>query len=203
MRRFLGCFVAAGLLLALAPSAHAAAPPRFTMPPGSPTKGTCDISIAMSDGVHLYADLVSPTTVARRPTILTVTGYNKSPGPRNGACSVTDNQYAAHGYNRLTVDDRGTGNSEGTWDSWGARMQRDYTELLDWIVKQPWSDGTVGTTGPSYMGITSFLVAGLGHEERGDAHVRRAGGADGAVGPRLLDDPVEQLGVVALHAPPP
>ena len=59
----------------------------------------------------------------------------------------------------MLLDDRGTGASQGQWDSWGARTQEDYEEVLDWIRRQPWSDGKVGTTGGSYMGITSLLIA--------------------------------------------
>jgi putative CocE/NonD family hydrolase len=143
--------------------AGAAGGAQYKVPPAtSGTINACDTPITLSDGVRLFADRVSPDKAGRYPTILTVTGYNKSPGPQN-SCGASDSLFATHGYNRLTVDDRGSGNSEGSWDSWGARMQQDYKELLDWIVKQPWSDGTVGMTGGSYMGITSFLVAETGH----------------------------------------
>ena len=67
-----------------------------------------------------------------------------------------------HGYATMVLDDRGTGNSGGTWDSWGTRTIADYGEVLDWIVKQPWSDGRIGMTGASYMGITSLLAASTG-----------------------------------------
>jgi putative CocE/NonD family hydrolase len=153
--------VAAGLL-AVAQPARAASTPQYTVPPTSGTKSTCNVPVTMSDGVRLFGDLVSPEQPGRYPTILTLTGYNKGPGAY-GACSASDSLFAGHGYNRFVVDDRGTGNSEGSWDSWGARMQLDYKELLDWIVKQPWSNGIVGTTGGSYLGITSFLVAETGH----------------------------------------
>ena len=59
----------------------------------------------------------------------------------------------------MLLDDRGTGASQGKWDSWGQRTQLDYQEALDWIQGQPWSNGDVATTGTSYMAITSLLVA--------------------------------------------
>src|SRR3954452_23784261 len=59
----------------------------------------------------------------------------------------------------MLLDDRGTGASQGKWDSWGERTQLDYQEVLDWLQQQKWSNGSVATTGGSYMGITSFLVA--------------------------------------------
>jgi hypothetical protein len=59
----------------------------------------------------------------------------------------------------MLLDDRGTGASGGEWDSWSERTQLDYREVLDWLREQKWSDGTAATTGGSYMGITSFLLA--------------------------------------------
>ena len=59
----------------------------------------------------------------------------------------------------MVIDDRGTGSSGGKWDSWGPRTQEDYKEVLDWIQAQPWSNSSVATTGESYMGITSLLIA--------------------------------------------
>jgi uncharacterized protein len=59
----------------------------------------------------------------------------------------------------MVMDDRGTGASGGKWDSWGQRTQEDYKEVLDWIQAQAWSNSSVATTGESYMGITSLLIA--------------------------------------------
>jgi putative CocE/NonD family hydrolase len=98
--------------------------------------------------------------------VLTVTGYNKdATNPAGQGCNgsggiaTADTSLADKGYAVMLLDDRGTGSSQGKWDSWGARTQQDYQEVLDWIQKQSWSDGDVATTGASYMGITSFLVA--------------------------------------------
>ena len=60
----------------------------------------------------------------------------------------------------MVLDDRGTGASGGKWESWGQRTQEDYKEVLDWIqaadlVRRRASP----TTGESYMGITSLLIA--------------------------------------------
>jgi X-Pro dipeptidyl-peptidase (S15 family) len=63
------------------------------------------------------------------------------------------------GYAVMMFDDRGTGSSGGNWDSWGQRSQEDYKEVLTWIQAQSWSNSSVATTGESYMGITSLLLA--------------------------------------------
>ena len=59
----------------------------------------------------------------------------------------------------MLLDDRGTGASQGKWDSWGARTQKDYADVLDWLQAQPWSDGTFGLYGSSYMGVTTLQAA--------------------------------------------
>ncbi len=116
-----------------------------------------DQEITMSDGVVLRADVTLPVGPGPFPTALTITGYGKS----SGAAAFTGGSagLARHGYATVVVDDRGTGSSGGRWDSWGPRTVADYPEIIDWIVAQPWSDGTLGVTGASYMGITSLYTA--------------------------------------------
>jgi putative CocE/NonD family hydrolase len=125
----------------------------------------CNVPITMSDGVVLRANVFLPEPGRRVPTVLTVTGYNKDsatpgaqcePGAGNG---VEDPNMVPAGYAVMVLDERGTGASGDRWDSWGARTQHDYQEVLDWIQRQPWSDGSVGDYGGSYMAITSLLVA--------------------------------------------
>src|SRR3954467_4026622 len=139
----------------LAPAAHAA------------PVSICNAPIQMSDGVTLRANVFLPKPDARVPVVLTVTGYNKDtnnpfglPGCGSDSALASGNtKLLERGIGIMIVDDRGTGASEGRWDSWGQRTQDDYAEVLDWIQAQKWSDGKVGMNGTSYMGITSFLVA--------------------------------------------
>jgi putative CocE/NonD family hydrolase len=126
----------------------------------------CNVPITMSDGVVLRANVFLPSTGGRLPTILTVTGYNKDAfNPTGTECdgqqSIAGDEpnLAEKGYAVMVLDDRGTGASGGKWESWDARTQQDYKEVLTWLQSQPWSNGSVATTGGSYMGITSFLVA--------------------------------------------
>src|SRR4051812_950802 len=137
--------------------------------PGAAQASTamCNVPIRMSDGIVLRANiwLPSPAT-ARYPTVLTASGYNKdATNPTGQSCSgsgglaTADTSLADKGYVVMLLDDRGTGASQGKWDSWGERTQLDYQEVLDWLQQQKWSNGSVATTGGPYMGITSFLVA--------------------------------------------
>ena len=153
--RLLGVLAPLALLGAITPGIAEAAPVNL-----------CNVPIKMSDGVVLRADVFLPAPSGRFPTALTVTGYNKdaeqapvtgcAPGAGGGG---EDANMVAAGYAVMVLDDRGTGASAGQWDSWGARTQQDYKEVLDWIQHQSWSNGSVGDYGASYMGITSLLVA--------------------------------------------
>src|SRR6478752_5306395 len=126
----------------------------------------CNVPITMSDGTVLRANVFLPSTTGRFPTVLTATGYNKDAGnPTGQDCTASQGiagdepGLAEKGYAVMVFDDRGTGSSGGKWDSWGQRTQQDYKEVLDWIQAQQWSNASVATTGESYMGITSLLMA--------------------------------------------
>jgi uncharacterized protein len=126
----------------------------------------CNVPITMSDGTVLRANVFLPSQGGRHPTVLTATGYNKdAANPTGGNCEASQGiagdepGLTEKGYAVMVIDDRGTGASGGKWDSWGQRTQDDYKEVLDWIQAQPWSNAGVATTGQSYMGITSLLIA--------------------------------------------
>ncbi|HVI19299.1 MAG TPA: CocE/NonD family hydrolase, partial [Gaiellales bacterium] len=125
----------------------------------------CNAPIQVSDGKTLRANVFLPKADGRFPVVLTVTGYNKDTNNPFGLnCSASsalesgNTKLLDKGIAIMIVDDRGTGASEGQWDSWGERTQQDYGDVLDWIQAQKWSNGKVGMNGTSYMGITSFLV---------------------------------------------
>jgi uncharacterized protein len=138
----------------------------FAAAPASASVSMCNVPIPMSDGVVIRANIFLPSTTGRFPTILTATGYNKDAlNPAGTECggqqglAGSEPSLAEKGFAVMVMDDRGTGASGGKWESWDARTQQDYKEVLDWIQAQPWSNSSVATTGGSYMGITSFLIA--------------------------------------------
>ncbi|MGW2662361.1 CocE/NonD family hydrolase [Nocardia tengchongensis] len=63
---------------------------------------------------------------------------------------------AEAGYTLVQVDTRGTGTSEGAWQVFGDREKQDVAEVVDWITRQSWSDGTVGAMGISFTAITAL-----------------------------------------------
>jgi putative CocE/NonD family hydrolase len=72
----------------------------------------------------------------------------------------TRKAFLSAGYAWIDVDVRGSGASSGTRPCpWWQDEIRDGAELVDWIIRQPWSSGAVGATGVSYAGTTAeFLL---------------------------------------------
>src|SRR5437764_10244553 len=65
-----------------------------------------------------------------------------------------------NGYGIGHVDIRGTGDSEGFTNTFSDPIQiTDGVEVVEWIARQPWSDGNVGMAGISYVGFVCYQVA--------------------------------------------
>jgi len=137
--------------------------PRPEQFPGTVTR--TDLPIEMSDGTTLRADLTLPadadgTAIDRRfPVVVTITAYNKSALASTGLGGSDGGYLVKRGYAQLTVDARGTGSSNGQWNAFDARENRDAGEVMTWAHEQPWSNGRTAMSGPSYMGISQLWAA--------------------------------------------
>ena len=116
-----------------------------------------DIPVTMRDGIRLRADVHRPDAPGRFPVILTQTPYSKGGAGLGGA----NPYFVERGYVHVVVDVRGTGGSEGQWDSFGESEQGDGYELVEWAAAQEWSDGNVGLWGASYLAINQLFTAAL------------------------------------------
>ena len=122
-----------------------------------------DILVPMRDGVRLALDLYFPARDGiavdeRLPTLLARTPYNKD------GTAAEARWFAARGYAVVVNDVRGRYASEGAW-----RMllddPNDGYDVLEWIAKQPWSTGRVGTFGTSYVGGPQHALAVAHHQK--------------------------------------
>ncbi|MFN2589053.1 MAG: CocE/NonD family hydrolase [Actinomycetota bacterium] len=87
-----------------------------------------------------------------------------------------DDHFTCEGYAVIGLNIRGTGCSGGDFDYFEPRQAEDGREAIEFLVKQPWSNGRVAMVGKSYPGITQLFVAGQPLERGGEVD-----GPDGLV----------------------
>lgn len=109
--------------------------------------------IPMRDGVDLAANIFLPKAEGKFPVILARTPYGK--GAARGGAGLS---YASRGYVYISQDCRGKGTSGGSWVPFVSERS-DGQDTYRWILKQPWSNGKIGTTGGSYLGYTQWISA--------------------------------------------
>ncbi len=134
--------------------------------------------IEAADGTRLAVDVYLPdagreseaaTESESFPALLTLTRYRRSledpvTGEHRPALSPLDGHLLYHGYALVKVDLRGSGASFGTRPvEYGPQEVLDIHDVIEWVVRQPWSDGNVGAFGTSYTGTTAELAAAVGH----------------------------------------
>ncbi len=118
--------------------------------------------IRMTDGVRLAADVYFPEGAAagaRFPVLLEYLPYRKTDSrARNFALY---SYFVERGYVVARVDIRGTGNSEGRLIpyEYSDIEQEDGEIVIDWLSKQPWSNGNVGMFGISWGGFNAIQMA--------------------------------------------
>jgi putative CocE/NonD family hydrolase len=114
-----------------------------------------DVPAPMRDGVHLSTNVFRPGVEEPGPAILVRTPYGK--GAR---LNPNWEAFVANGYAMVVQDVRGRYLSEGVFQPLTQEPQDGY-DTLEWIARQPWSDGNVGMLGGSYLGIVQWKVAPL------------------------------------------
>jgi putative CocE/NonD family hydrolase len=119
-----------------------------------------DAMVPMRDGVRLATDIYLPAKdgmalAGKFPTILDRTPYDKVPR----APLANDPEYfARRGYAFVFQDSRGHGNSEGEFSIYVDEGKDGY-DTVEWIAKQDWCNGKVGTSGYSYDAATQHALA--------------------------------------------
>jgi putative CocE/NonD family hydrolase len=121
-------------------------------------KATIGTMVPMRDGVRLSVDIYRPDAEGRFPVILTHIPYdNATSSTWFGAARAR--WFAERGYVFALSDFRGRYDSEGTFDIFDHKHKTDGYDLVEWLARQPWADGNVGMTGPSYMGWSQWWAA--------------------------------------------
>lgn len=120
--------------------------------------------VPMRDGVRLATDVYLPEGRGPFPTILIRTPYNKN------ALAFIGEDGKRRGYAMVIQDTRGRFASEGTNLPFETDA-RDGYDTVEWLVKQPWCNGKIGTWGGSALGITQLLLASTGTNRLSAQHI--------------------------------
>ncbi|HVS66421.1 MAG TPA: CocE/NonD family hydrolase [Thermoanaerobaculia bacterium] len=115
--------------------------------------GATEHMVAMRDGVRLATNVFVPEGEGPWPTIVTRTPYGK-----DGRFGARSSSYTEAGYAFVVQDTRGKFRSEGEYRPFETDREDGY-DTVEWIAAQPWSNGKVGISGASAMGITSNYAA--------------------------------------------
>jgi putative CocE/NonD family hydrolase len=138
--------------------------------------------VRMSDGTLIAVNVRLPDHYQagqRYPSVFYYDGYEGASGrpadrgagsPWYTAASQSDyqntqslNRGVDQAYNSdfvtVHVSIRGTGCSGGSFQLFSPQSDLDGKEVIDWMARQPWSDGRVGIVGHSYSGIEGLRVA--------------------------------------------
>ncbi len=142
------------------------------------------VYVRARDGTKLAVDIYLPAVEgravrARFPVVFEYTRYARArplPGGGTkmarysmadaaGVMQIADKPLwselmLAYGYALVVADMRGAGASFGPSHAEGDDIEgKDGADLINWIAKQPWSDGTVGMLGASYLAEVQPRVA--------------------------------------------
>lgn len=109
-----------------------------------------DVLIPAIDGAKISARITRPRSSAPLPTLLEFTIYVFS---RNQS-----EQAAARGYAGVVAYSRGKRDSPDEIAPY-EHDGKDACAVIEWISKQPWSDGRVAMYGASYSGFTQWAAA--------------------------------------------
>ncbi len=121
-----------------------------------------NVIVTTRDGTRLDGRLLTPVLppgMAAPPCLLMSDGYGRT----SSAAAPEDSplfEIAARGYAILHLSLRGTGQSEGVKDlDLYSHYGQDGYDAVEWMARQSWCNGRVGTIGMSLLGISQWLTA--------------------------------------------
>ena len=118
-------------------------------PPYEALRVEHDLMIGMRDGMRMATDVYRPArngvpVDGRFPVLLNRTPYDK------GSLAAQAETFAQHGYVVAVQDLRGRYASEGKFLKVQPADAPDGYDTIEWLAKQPWSNGKIGMWGQSF-----------------------------------------------------
>jgi hypothetical protein len=121
--------------------------------PGDAVTEHKEVFVPMRDGAQLALDLYFPRGPSSGlPVVLERTPYNKAIFGREAKF------WTARGYVYAVQDVRGRFRSEGRFEMY-LREGPDGFDTIEWLARQPWCSGKVGTIGMSYDALVQWQAA--------------------------------------------
>ncbi len=137
------------------PAAPKPTPAQPANPPGTkaqPIDLIWGLKIPLRDGVRLNGTVYKPAHQTEPlPVIFTLTPYISDTYHERAY------YFSQHGYVFVLVDVRGRGNSEGVFDPF-VQEPHDGYDVVEFLAKQPWSNGKVTMWGGSYAGYDQWAT---------------------------------------------
>ena len=122
-----------------------------------------ELYVEMRDGVHLSTDVLLPQGApGKLPTVLIRTPYDKDNGEGMVSGKWTD-FFLRQGFAVVVQNERGLFLSEGTFNHYLQGASTDGYDTVEWITKQSWSNGKVGTIGCSSSAEHQWPLAAGNH----------------------------------------
>jgi len=132
-----------------------------------------DVWIPLRDGGQLCADIYRPDTTTKVPVIANISVYQKDKlwippadleekaNPYMNWETINPEWWCPREYACLRIDSRGSGKSLGRCEPSSYQESLDFYDCIEWVAKQPWCNGSVGTLGISYHASSQWRVANL------------------------------------------
>jgi len=146
-----------------------------------------DVIVPMRDGVILRVNVYRPPGDGPFPVIMSAHPYGKDNVPRrtrrgwapsfqfrimnqSAPFSISDQTsweapdpawWTARGYAVVNADLRGCGTSDGVGTLMSDQEAEDVYDLVEWAAAAPWSSGSIGLLGVSYLAISQYKAAAL------------------------------------------
>lgn len=142
------------------------------------------VMMPMRDGVRLATDIYRPKGDGKYPIVFSRTPYNFNTwgnGEMNTRTMESALSWVKKGYAFVVQNERGRYFSEGDWDVLGVPLTDGY-DAFEWMSKQNWSNGKVGTLGCSSTAEWQMAVASLDHPALGALVAQGFGAGVGKVG---------------------
>jgi uncharacterized protein len=141
-----------------------------------------DQEIVVRDGARLFTDIFRPATSDTDPVpaMIPWSPYGKSGcGPQNydymapfrvgiaheRTCGYEKfeapdpSEWCERGYASINIDARGAGHSDGIITYFGDQEAEDIYDVIEWLIKQKWCNGSVVMTGNSWLSLSQINFA--------------------------------------------